>query len=46
MKKYKETIMKIVFIAAAATCVLAVAMICIFLFANGLRDALDPWVTD
>jgi len=36
MKKYKETIMKIVFIAAAATCVLAVAMICIFLFANGL----------
>ncbi len=36
MKKWKEPAMKAVFIAAAATSILAVALICIFLFANGL----------
>ena len=36
MKKYKEQIMKIVFLLAACTSILAVALICIFLFANGV----------
>ena len=36
MKKWKEPFMKGVFIAAALTSILAVAMICVFLFANGL----------
>ncbi len=36
MKKWKEPAMKGVFIAAAATSILSVALICIFLFANGL----------
>ncbi|HWR23387.1 MAG TPA: phosphate ABC transporter permease subunit PstC [Feifaniaceae bacterium] len=36
MKKWKEPVMKAVFIAAAATSILAVALICVFLFANGL----------
>lgn len=36
MKKYKEQIMKGVFLIAACTSVLSVALICIFLFANGI----------
>ena len=36
MKSIKETGMKFVFLAAACTSVLAVALICIFLFANGI----------
>jgi len=36
MKKYKEKIMEIVFLIAACICILAVALICIFLFANGI----------
>ncbi len=36
MKKWKEPAMKAVFIAAAATSILSVALICVFLFANGL----------
>ncbi len=36
MKKWKEPAMKAVFIAAAATSILAVGLICVFLFANGL----------
>jgi len=36
MKKYKEKIMEIVFLIAACVCILAVALICIFLFANGI----------
>lgn len=34
--KAKEQIMKVVFLLAACTSVLAVALICIFLFANGI----------
>ena len=36
MKHFKEILMKIIFFIAACTSVLAVALICIFLFANGL----------
>ena len=34
--KTRERIMKVVFLLAACTSVLAVALICIFLFANGI----------
>lgn len=36
MKKYKEAVMRIVFLLSACISILAVALICIFLFANGL----------
>lgn len=36
MKKYKELIMKIIFMISAVFSILAVALICIFLFANGI----------
>ena len=36
MKKYKEKLMEIVFLIAACICILAVALICIFLFINGI----------
>ena len=36
MRKYKEKIMEIVFLIAACVCILAVALICVFLFANGI----------
>ena len=36
MKHYKESIMKGVFLVAACASILAVVLICIFLFANGL----------
>ena len=36
MRQFKEQFMKIIFLIAACTSVLAVALICIFLFANGV----------
>lgn len=36
MKKYKEKIAKYIFLVAALTSVLAVLLICVFLFANGI----------
>lgn len=36
MKKYKETIMKIVFLLSACVSIVAVVTICVFLFANGV----------
>ena len=36
MRKYKEKIMGGVFFAAALTSILAVLLICVFLFANGI----------
>ena len=36
MRKYKETIMRIVFLMSACISIIAVALICIFLFANGI----------
>ncbi len=41
MKKWKEPAMKGVFIAAAATSILSVALICVFLFANGLPAVFE-----
>ena len=35
MKKYREKIMQVVFLIAACISIVAVALICIFLFANG-----------
>ena len=32
----KERVMRVVFAAAASVCIAAVALICIFLFANGV----------
>ena len=32
----KESVMRVVFCLAACACILAVALICVFLFANGL----------
>ena len=36
MAKYKERVMEVVFLIAACVSILAVALICIFLFANGV----------
>ncbi|NLM74824.1 MAG: phosphate ABC transporter permease subunit PstC [Clostridiaceae bacterium] len=36
MKNFKENIMKIIFFMAASTSILAVALICLFLFINGV----------
>lgn len=36
MSKYKESIMKTIFFVAACTSILAVALICLFLFINGI----------
>jgi len=36
MKKYKEKIMRVVFLLTACVSILAVLLICIFLFANGI----------
>ena len=36
MKPFNEILMKVIFFIAACTSVLAVALICIFLFANGV----------
>jgi len=41
MTKYKESIMKIVFFIAACTSILAVALICIFLFSNGIPAMME-----
>ncbi len=36
MAKQKELLMKIVFLVSASASIVAVALICIFLFANGV----------
>lgn len=46
MKNFKEFFMKFIFFAAACTSVLAVALICIFLFANGLPAMKEIGVFD
>lgn len=40
-KKYRENIMKYVFLAAACVSILAVALICIFLFGNGVPAIME-----
>lgn len=46
MRKYKEKIMEIVFLAAACVSILAVALICIFLFANGIPGMQKIGIAD
>lgn len=41
MKDFKENLMHIVFLAAACASILAVALICFFLFANGIPAIAD-----
>ncbi|HBR34387.1 MAG TPA: phosphate ABC transporter permease subunit PstC, partial [Firmicutes bacterium] len=36
MTKYQESIMKAIFFVAASTSILAVILICLFLFVNGI----------
>ena len=40
MKQYREAIMRGVFLLAACVSILAVALICVFLFANGIPAML------
>lgn len=44
--KYSERIMRVLFLAAACTSVLAVALICVFLFANGIPAMLEIGLPD
>ena len=46
MAKYKEKIMEIVFLLAACVSILAVALICVFLFANGMPAMKETGFTD
>ncbi|QAT43913.1 phosphate ABC transporter permease subunit PstC [Aminipila luticellarii] len=46
MNTFKELFMKCVFLAAACTSVLAVALICIFLFANGIPAIKEIGIFD
>ena len=46
MAKYKEKIMEIVFLHAACVSILAVALICVFLFANGMPAMKEIGFTD
>ena len=41
MKKYREKIMQVVFLIAACISIVAVALICIFLFANGFPAIVE-----
>ena len=45
MKNVKENIMRFVFILAACVSIAAVALICIFLFANGIPEILGIRIT-
>ncbi len=44
--KLSERIMRVIFLAAACTSVLAVALICVFLFANGVPAMLEIGLPD
>lgn len=46
MKNFSERAMRLVFLIAACTSILAVALICIFLFANGLPAIAEIGVAD
>ena len=45
MNRFKEQAMKIVFMVAACVSVLAVFLICLFLFANGIPAIAKIWTT-
>ena len=46
MRKYSENIMKIVFLAAACVSIIAVILICVFLFASGVPAIKEIGVSD
>lgn len=46
MRKHKEKIMEVVFLAAACVSILAVLLICIFLFVNGVPAMKEVGFTD
>ena len=46
MRKYSEKIMKIVFLTAACVSILAVILICVFLFASGVPAIREIGVSD
>ena len=46
MRKYKEKVMELVFLITACISILAVALICIFLFANGIPAIKEIGVFD
>ena len=46
MRKYSEKIMKIVFLTAACVSILAVILICVFLFASGIPAIMEIGVSD
>ena len=46
MKKFRESFMKAVFLIAACASILAVALICVFLFANGVPAMTEIGVFD
>ncbi|MDO5519228.1 MAG: phosphate ABC transporter permease subunit PstC [bacterium] len=46
MRKYKESLMKYVFLLAACISILAVVLICYFLFVNGIPAIKEIGVTD
>ena len=46
MRKYSEKIMKIVFLTAACVSILAVILICVFLFASGVSAIREIGVSD
>lgn len=46
MKNVKENVMHIVFMVAACTSILAVALICVFLFANGIPAMTEVGILD
>ena len=46
MRKYSEKIMKIVFLTAACVSILAVILICVFLFASGIPAIREIGVSD
>ena len=46
MRKYSENIMKIVFLTAACVSIIAVILICVFLFASGVPAIKEIGVSD
>ena len=46
MNRFKEQAMKIVFMVAACASVLAVFLICLFLFANGIPAICQNWTAE
>ena len=46
MRKYSESIMKVVFLIAACVSIIAVILICVFLFASGVPAIKEIGISD